>query len=39
MRMLTSDDLGEAAQRAVRVAEISKLAKQAQVTVSFEMPL
>ena len=37
--MLTTDDLQEAAQRVVRVAEIQKLATEAQVSVRFELPL
>jgi len=39
LRMLTTDDLQEAAQRAVRVAEIQKLAKEAHLNVSFDLPL
>lgn len=39
LRMLTTDDLQEAAQRVVRVAEIQKLATEAQVSVRFELPL
>jgi len=39
MRMLTADDLGEAAQKAVKVVHILKMAEDAQVNVSFELPL
>jgi succinyl-CoA synthetase beta subunit len=39
MRILTADDLGEAAQKAVRVAEIIKMADEAHVGVNFEIPL
>jgi len=39
LRMLTTDDLQEAAQRAVRVAEIAKLAKEAHLSVKFDLPL
>lgn len=39
LRMLTTDDLQEAAQRAVRVAEIQKLAKEAHLSVKFDLPL
>ncbi|GAB5362632.1 hypothetical protein AAMO2058_000814000 [Amorphochlora amoebiformis] len=39
LRMLTTDDLQEAAQRAVRVAEIQKLATEAHLSVKFDLPL
>lgn len=39
LRILTADDLGEAAQKAVRVTEIIKMAEQAHVNVNFEIPL
>jgi succinyl-CoA synthetase beta subunit len=39
MRMLTADDLGEAAQKVVRIVEILKMAEAADVSVSFELPL
>jgi len=39
MRMLTAEDLGEAAQKVVRIVEILKMAEAAEVTVSFELPL
>lgn len=39
LRMLTADDLEEAAQKVVRVAEILKMAEDAQVSVTFELPL
>lgn len=39
LRMLTADDLGEAAEKAVRVVDIINLAKKAQLDVNFEMPL
>jgi len=39
LRMLVTDDLQEAAQRAVRVAEIQKLAIEAQVSVKFDLPI
>lgn len=39
LRMLTADDLGEAAEKAVRVVEIIKLAHQAHLDINFEMPL
>lgn len=39
LRMLTADDLGEAAQKVVRIVEIINMAEQAQVNVSFELPI
>jgi len=39
MRILTADDLGEAAQKAVRVSEIVTMAEEAHVSVNFEIPL
>jgi len=39
MRILTADDLGEAAQKAVRVSEIVTMAEEAHVNVNFEIPL
>eukprot|EP00471_Norrisiella_sphaerica_P013077 CAMPEP_0184496564 /NCGR_PEP_ID=MMETSP0113_2-20130426/34271_1 /TAXON_ID=91329 /ORGANISM="Norrisiella sphaerica, Strain BC52" /LENGTH=429 /DNA_ID=CAMNT_0026883241 /DNA_START=84 /DNA_END=1373 /DNA_ORIENTATION=+ len=39
LRMLTTDDLQEAAQRVVRVAEIQKLAKEAHLSVKFDLPI
>eukprot|EP00474_Spongospora_subterranea_P001443 CRZ01901.1 hypothetical protein [Spongospora subterranea] len=39
LRMMTCDDLEDAARKAVRVAEIVKMAKDVDVTVKFELPL
>lgn len=39
LRMLTADDLGEAAQKVVRVVDILKMAEDAHVRVNFELPL
>jgi len=39
MRMLMADDLEDAAQKAVRVVDILKMAADAHVSVSFELPL
>jgi succinyl-CoA synthetase beta subunit len=39
LRMLASTDLGDAAQKAVRITEILKMADEAKVQVSFEIPL
>lgn len=39
LRMLTADDLGEAAQKACRVVEIVKMAEASKLDVSFEIPL
>jgi len=39
MRMLTANDLGEAAQKVVRVVDIIKMAKEAQLNVNFELPI
>lgn len=39
LRMLTADDLGEAAQKVVRVVDILKMAEDAQLSVNFELPL
>ena len=39
LRMLTAEDLGEAAQKACRVVEIVGMAEQAQLDVSFEIPM
>ena len=39
LRMLTADDLGEAAQKVVRVVDILKMAEDAHVKVNFELPL
>jgi len=39
LRILTADDLAEAAKKVVRVVEIMKMAQEAQVRVSFELPL
>lgn len=39
LRMLTSDDLGDAAEKVVRIVDIVKMADSAQVKVSFELPL
>ena len=38
-RMIMADDLDDAAQKAVRIADIVKQAEQIQVGVSFELPL
>lgn len=39
LRMLTADDLGEAAKKAVRVVEIMDMAKDAHLDVNFQIPL
>jgi len=39
LRILTADDLGEAAQKVVRIVDILKMAENAHVQVSFELPL
>jgi succinyl-CoA synthetase beta subunit len=39
LRMLDADDLEQAAQKAVRVAQIMDLAEMGQLSVSFELPL
>ena len=39
LRMLTAGDLGEAAQKVVRVVDILKMAEDAHVKVNFELPL
>lgn len=39
LRIMTSDDLDDAAEKAVRVAEIVKMAEAADVSVKFELPL
>lgn len=39
MRILTADDLGEAAQKAVRVAKIVDMAEEAHIGVNFEIPM
>jgi len=39
LRMLTADDLGEAAQKVVRVVDILKMAEDAHLSVNFELPL
>jgi len=39
LRILTADDLNDAAQRVVRVVQIMKMAEEAHVNVSFELPL
>ena len=38
-RMILADDLEDAAQKAVRIADIVKQAEDIQVGVSFELPL
>jgi succinyl-CoA synthetase beta subunit len=37
--MIAATDLDEAAQKAVRISEIVKLAEQAHIDVSFQLPL
>ena len=39
MRMVFADDLGEAAQKVVRVVDILKMAETADLKVAFELPL
>jgi len=39
LRILTADDLSDAAQRVVRVVQIMRMAEEAHVNVSFELPL
>jgi len=39
LRLISADDLDEAAQKAVRISEIVSLAQQAQLGVSFEIPI
>ena len=39
MRVLTADDLGEAAMKAVRVASIVQMAEESELQVSFELPI
>jgi len=39
LRILSADDLEEAAQKSVRVAQIMELAEQSHINVSFELPL
>jgi succinyl-CoA synthetase beta subunit len=39
MRIMTAEDLGEAAQMAVRVSQIVKMAEEAHVNVNFEIPI
>jgi len=39
MKVITASDLGDAADKAVRVASIVEMAKQAELTVHFELPL
>ena len=39
MRMLTANDLGEAAQKAVRVVDIIRMAREAHLNVNFELPI
>jgi len=39
LRILSADDLDEAAQKAVKAAEIIKIAEQAKLDISFELPL
>ncbi|KAI0244763.1 succinate--CoA ligase beta chain [Massospora cicadina] len=39
LRIITCDDLDEAAQKAVRLSEIVKMANEAKVNVSFELPI
>lgn len=39
LRMVVAEDLGDAAQKAVRVAEIQKLAQEMSLKVSFDLPL
>jgi len=39
LRIISADDLDEAAKKAVRIAEIVKLAEQAELDVSFQLPL
>lgn len=39
LRMIATDDLDDAAQKAVRIAEIVKMAESVSVNVSFELPL
>ncbi len=39
LRMIFSDNMGDAAEKAVRITEISKLAEEADVGVQFSLPL
>jgi succinyl-CoA synthetase beta subunit len=39
LRMVTADDLGEAAQKAVRMTDILKMAEQAHLDISFNLPI
>lgn len=39
LRMLTADDLGEAAEKAVKVVSIIEMAQAAHLDIQFEMPL
>lgn len=39
LRILTCDDLDEAAQKAVRLSNIVQMANEAKVNVSFELPI
>lgn len=39
LRIMASDDLEDAAQKVVRVAEIVKMAEEAMLDVKFELPL
>jgi len=39
LRMVAAEDLGEAAQKAVRVVDILKMAEQAHLDVSFQLPI
>lgn len=39
LRMMTTDDLGEAARRVVRVTEITQMAESANLKVDFSLPL
>ena len=39
LRIMTSDDLDEAAVKVVRVADIVSMAEEAHVDVKFELPL
>lgn len=39
LRIIPADDLSEAASKAVQVAEISRLARQARLNIKFELPV
>lgn len=39
LRVMTADDLDDAAQKAVKAAQIIELANQAKLNITFELPL